>query len=230
MLHALALAIGQFGDPRVLRLLAKSVAVTLLVFAVLGIAAWWPIDAMLAGAGLDDAGIAHADGIRGAFTVLAVLTVLWLAWRVIALAVLQFFADEVVEAVEARYYPAALASARPLGWRAELARGLRSALRAILWNLAALPFALALLVTGIGTALLFWAVNAVLIGRELMDMVWLRHRRDARARPPLSPLERFTLGGIVAGLLIVPLVNLLAPFLGAAAAAHLIHRKGAIDE
>jgi CysZ protein len=38
--------------------------------------------------------------------------------------VLQFYADEVVLAVEARHYPEAAASARQLGWREELANGL----------------------------------------------------------------------------------------------------------
>jgi uncharacterized protein involved in cysteine biosynthesis len=95
----------------------------------------------------------------------------------------------------------------------------------VLVNLVALPFALTLLVTGVGTALLFWAVNAMLIGRELQDMVWLRHRRDAADPAPVTRGERFLLGGAIAALLAVPGANLLAPLLGAAAATHLILRK-----
>ena len=41
----------------------------------------------------------------------------------IALIVIQFFADEVVLAVEDRHYPVAAANARQLGWREELALG-----------------------------------------------------------------------------------------------------------
>ena len=82
-----------------------------------------------------------------------------------------------------------------------------------------------MLFTGIGAALLFWLVNAVLVGRELQDMVWLRHRRDAADPAPVGALERFLLGGAVAALLALPFVNLIAPLLGAAAATHLIHRK-----
>ena len=91
--------------------------------------------------------------------------------------------------------------------------------------LAALLFALLLLATGIGTALLFWAVNAWLLGRELMDMAWLRHRPSRDAAPPLGGLTRLALGGIVAAMLLVPFVNLLAPVLGAAAATHLVHSR-----
>jgi len=141
--------------------------------------------------------------------------------------VLQFFADEVVQAVEARHYTAALATARKLGFSEELGQGLRGAIRALGWNLAALPVALVLLVTGVGPPLVFFLVNAVLLGRELQDMVWLRHRHDPQAGAPLSGFTRAAPGGAVAGLLTVPFVNLLAPLLGAAAATHLVHRARA---
>ena len=150
----------------------------------------------------------------------------WLLWRVVALAVLQFFADEVVQAIEARDYPAMAARARKLGWREELARGLGGAGRALAFNLIALPFALLLLITGVGAPLVFIAVNAVLLGRELQDMVWLRHRPSPTSPAPLSAIERLALGGVTSLLLTVPIANFAAPFLGAACAVHLIHRKG----
>ncbi len=225
MLTAFILALAQLADRRVLRILAKSLGATLLAFAVLGAAAWWGIDALLAHWGFDQRHIADAGPVRALLAAATVIAGGVLAWRIVALAVLQVFADEVVLAVEQRHYPAALAAGRRLGWREELARGATGAGRALLFNAIAVPFALLLAITGIGPALLFWAVNAVLLGRELMDMVWLRHRHSADAPPPLDRGERFALGGIVAALLIVPFANLLAPFIGAAMAAHLIHRK-----
>jgi hypothetical protein len=53
-----------------------------------------------------------------------------------------------------------------------------------------------LLVTGVGAALVFFLVKRrSFVGRELQDMVWLRHRRG-RADPPRSAArERFLLGG-----------------------------------
>jgi CysZ protein len=216
MLSAFALALGQMADPRVLRVLLKSLAVTLALFAALGAAA-------LAGLGwaLDGS---NAD--LGMFSAIIMVVALgWLVWRIVALFVLQLFADEVVAAVEARHYPAAAASARQLGLREELGNGLRGAGRALLFNLLALPVALVLLLSGVGAPLVFWLVNAVLLGRELQDMVWLRHRADPAAPSPLRGWERIALGGAVTALLTVPFANLLAPLLGAAAATHLIHRK-----
>lgn len=226
MISAIALAIGQLSDPRVLRVLAKSLAATLLAFAILGTAGWWAADWALEWAGVNDANLAASAGLRGLLSLVGVLLGGWLLWRIVALAVLQFFADEVVIAVETRHYPQAAAHARHLGWHEELANGLKGAGRALLFNLLALPFALILLVTGFGAPLVFFFVNAVLLGRELQDMVWLRHRPATDSPPPLSGLQRLALGGLVTALLMVPFVNFLAPIIGAASAAHLVHRKG----
>lgn len=226
MVQAFFLALGQLGDPRVVRVLLKSAGLALLLFALLAVPGWWGIDLLLERAGLSDASFAAAEGLRGLVALIAVLLGGWLLWRVLALAALQFFADEVVMAVEARHYPDALDRARSLGWHEELANGLRGAGRAVGYNLLALPVAVILLPTGIGPALLFGLVNAVLLGRELTDMVWVRHRHDPGAPLPLSGLQRLFLGGVVTAMLTVPFVNLLAPVLGAAAATHMVHRKG----
>jgi len=227
MLRAFTLALGQLTDPAVLRVLGKSLLATLVIFVVAGSGLWWLAERGLALAGLEEARFAEARMARALLSLVAVVVAGWLLWRIVALAVLQFFADEVVHAVEARHYPAQAACARQLGWREELGHGLRGAGRALGWNLAALPVALVLLVTGIGPALVFLLVNAVLLGRELQDMVWLRHCPDRAAPPPLTGLTRLLLGGMVTALLAVPLVNFLAPLLGAAAATHLVHRRKA---
>lgn len=215
--RAFALGLGQLSDPAILRVLAKSLLATLAVFAVLGVLAWQGLSATLA---------SYAAGYEGLSGLIAiVLTVIggWLLFRVVALAVLQFFADDVVRAVERRHYAAA-AAVPDLPFSAELSASARGLLRTVAVNAVVLPFALLLLVTGVGTALLLWAANAWLLGRELTEMVWLRHRGGAHDLAPVSGATRFMLGGIVAALLIVPFVNLLAPLLGAAAATHLVHR------
>jgi CysZ protein len=218
MLNAFALALQQLADPALRRIWLKSLAATLLVFVVLGGAIAWAAYHTAIRIGL-------AGEASGVLAFAGVLLGGWLLWRIVALAVLQFFADDVVAAVEARHYPHHAKAARKLGWREELARGLGGAGRALAWNLAAVPVALVLLVTGIGAPLVFYLVNAVLLGRELQDMVWLRHRPTPDAPAPLTTGRRLLLGGAVTALLTVPFVNFLAPFLGAAAATHLIHRK-----
>lgn len=215
--RALALSVGQLGDPAILNVLAKTAAITLAVFALLGWGASFGFAALLERAGVG------GGGMGALLAVLLAVTAGWLLFRIVALAVMQFFAEDVVCAVEGRHYPHAAASARKIPMREEFSNSLRSTLRALLVNLAVLPIALLLLFTGVGTALLFWLVNAVLLGRELTEMAWLPHRRDRAEAPPYGAVTRFLLGGVIAALLAIPFVNLLAPVIGAASAAHLVH-------
>ena len=89
----------------------------------------------------------------------------------------------------------------------------------------ALPFALVLLFTGVGAPMLFLAVNAVLVGRDLAEMVAARH--PGAACDGNSRTSRFVLGLIANLLLLVPLVNLVAPIIAAAMATHLFHQRRA---
>ncbi|MCP5395754.1 MAG: EI24 domain-containing protein [Sphingomonadaceae bacterium] len=218
---ALAQAIGQLGDRPVLEIIAKSMALTLAVFAVAGVATWGGMRWLLA-----DFSVPYGNEVGAVLGVVLAIVGGWLLFRFVALAVLQFFADEVVQAVERKHYPAAAANARTLSFSEELANSLRGLARALLINLVALPVGLVLLVTGVGTAIWFWAVNAWLLGRELQDMAWLRHAHAPGAPAPLSGGTRFLLGGAIAALLLVPFANLLAPVIGAAAAVHLVQRRG----
>lgn len=215
---AIAAAIGQLGDRAVVAVLVKSIAITLAVFVAAGAGLYFA----LAGAGQRfgvDAGWA------GVATALLVPVAMWLLFRIVALAVLQFFADEVVAAVEARHYPALAGEARPLPLRREVTLASRGLMRALGYNLLALPVAGVLVFTAIGPGLVFLAVNAVLLGRECTDMAWLRHCRGAENANPVSRPEQVLLGGTVAGMMLVPLLNLLAPVIGAAAGTHLVLRR-----
>ena len=237
VIASLLLAFRQLATPSVLRIVLKSMVLTLLITLLAAWGGWYALDGLLQWAGLGDGLFTGAEEARGAVSLLLSLIGIWLTWRIVAMLVIQFFADEVVEAVERQSYPAAQQTARDLPVAEQLRMGGRAGLRALLANLAILPFALILLVTGIGTALLFWAVNAFLLGLEFQEMVRQRHctrGTDAAGKACWVPVvadmtkgERFALGGIVAAMLMVPFVNLLAPVLGAAGATHLIHRKGA---
>jgi len=225
VLASLALALGQLADGRVLRILIKSMAVSIAICIATVWGGSYLLGELFAWGGLSDTLFTGASALRGiAATLLSILGI-WLVWRIVAMAVIQFFADEVVQAVEARHYPAAAGTAREPTLGEQAAAGIGSAGRALLVNLIALPVALALVFTGIGPALVFFLVNAWLLGRELQDMVWLRHRRSADHAPPVSRAERFVLGGAVAAMLTLPFINFLGPVLGAASATHLVHRK-----
>ncbi|MGB3470611.1 MAG: EI24 domain-containing protein [Erythrobacter sp.] len=216
VLSAFAKAVGQLTDPAVLRVLAKTVVVTVLIFVALGVGLYYGL--IWVGTEMS---WASGGWIEAALAALAGLAAFWLLFRVVALAVLQLFADEIVAAVERRHYPAAAAQATALPLRRDIANSLRGAGRALAFNALALPVVLVLAFTGIGSALVFLAVNAVLLGRELTDMAWLRHCNGDVKGNPVSKAQRLMLGGVVATLMVVPFVNFLAPVIGAAAGTHL---------
>lgn len=219
MIRAFLLALGQLGDARVLAVFAKATTLTLAIFAVLGVALWQGAEA-----------IARAYAFQtGPFAALGAtllaLVLGWLLFRVVAIAVMGLFADGVVAAVEARHYPETLGEVREPSLALSLRLGLASVWRALLFNLLALPLYMILLVTGVGSVLLFGAVNALLLGRDLGEMVAIRHMPKEEVKSWLERTRgwRLALGAIVTVLLSVPIVNLLAPVLGAAMAAHLFH-------
>ena len=224
MIRAFVLSLGQLADPAILRVLAKVVALTLLIFVGLGALLWLGVSRWV---GTDFwAGESDYIGIA-TLTALAGLGLTWLFFRTVAILVMGLFADGVVVAVERRHYPQAMAAARNPSIALSLRMGLASMLRAIFFNLLALPLYVLLLFTGIGTVILFAGVNAILLGRDLGEMVAVRHMEPAAVRSWLEATRtpRLILGLVVTGLFVVPLLNLLAPVIGAAMATHLFHGK-----
>lgn len=215
---ALVKAFGQLADRAVVMVAVKSIAITLVLFVALGFGLYLALAEATARYGVD-------EGWAGVAAVLLVPIAMWLLFRVVALAVLQFFADEVVAAVEARHCPALATQAKALPFHRDLANALRGLLRALGYNLLALPLAAVLAFTAIGPALVFLAVNAVLLGRELTDMAWLRHCRGDLQGNPVSRGERVLLGAAIAGMMLVPLAGFIAPVVGAAAGTHLVLRR-----
>ncbi|MEQ6332706.1 EI24 domain-containing protein [Sphingobium sp. MK2] len=203
-----------------LRLLLKTLTLTLLIFVALGGGIWAGFHALRLHYGWGGGGLAEATA-----TALAVVALGWLLFRATAMAVMGLFADDIIDAVERQSYPYAAATARPVGWGRSGRYALASLARALGWNLLALPAYLFLLVTGVGTIALFLALNAYLLGRDMADMIEPRHP----ALPPIGRGSRWLMGLLSALAFLVPLVNLLAPIWSAAMAVHMLHgqRKSA---
>lgn len=225
MIHDFLLSIGQLGDRRIASVFLKSLFVTLLLFAASGVALWY---GMRWAAGYWFGATPGTSSLADLATLVAMLLAHWLLFRAVAVAVIGIFADEVVQAVEAKHYPAAHAVARDVPFMRSVAMGLGSASRAILVNLLFSPIYLILIfvLPGVGTTVAFFLVNSWLLGRDLGDMVAARHMQPEalpgwRGR---TSIRRFTLGAAGTGLFLIPVLNLLAPVVGAAMATHSFHR------
>ena len=216
--HAFLLALRDLPQPRVMRVLAQSLALTLLLLAVSGAAIFFA--ARWALAHWQWVGAAERD-MAGVLIVLAIVAGSWLLFRAVAIVVVGLFADGIVADVEGRHYPAAAQRAVDVGWRQNIRLALASLVRLIGGNLLALPIYLVLLVTGIGTPIFALLVNALLLGRDLEAMVLARHPD----RPRLDRSARWSMGLLSAASFVVPIANLLAPILSAAMAVHMLHLR-----
>ncbi len=216
MLRAFSLSLQSLSDPRILGVLLKSVLLTAAIFTVFGLALWYGIDALLARFGMGD------DTVSALAAAAILILSGFVLFRVIAIAVLWVFSDTVVDVVEDRYYPDHGARANSPGLAASVGMALRSAGRALGYNLLASPVYLLLLVTGIGTAMAFLGVNALLLGRDLEDMLIARHGRDYAA---MGHMRRTLIGLIGTAAMLVPFINFVVPVVITAMAVHMAHSQ-----
>lgn len=220
MIAELPRVLAQLADRRFIAVFLKSVALTLLILAGL----WFGLDAWLSGSSAPPLPVWMQRFWTDAADWAALPVVViggWFLFPGIATGVMGLFLDDVVDAVEDRHYPRAMAQRRvPLAEAGLLALG--SAARVVLWNVVLAPVYLLLLFTAVGPLLLFTAVNGWLMGRDLLEMVAVRHmpRAEASALIASNRALRLRLGLTAAPLFLVPVLNLFAPIIAAALAAH----------
>ncbi len=224
--QAISRSMKQLDDPVFRKVILWGLAGAATVFVLLfaGLATLLPMIPET-GLGWLDSAIGWIAGLS--LPLVGVLS-LWLFFPAVATTVMSFFLEDIVDAVEARYYPEqAGGRASPLAEQVWLAIKMMAVI--IVVNLLALPAYIALLFTGFGAPLLYLAINAYLLGREYFEVVALRHGNAASARTARRSMrDRAFLGGLaIAGLFMVPVANLLAPVMGAALMVHLFHGAGA---
>jgi len=222
MIQAIAMAFQSLADRRVQRLLLRVILLTLLAFVILGFAMWWAMSIGMGWIGLDRIGIAADNAsVFGAF--LAAATTIFstlLLFRIVAVAITWVFADDIIDAVEDRHYPKHAMTGKRPGLVSGTGMALRSVARVIGYNLLALPVYILLLFTGIGTAIAFLLVNALLLGRDLEDMLVARHGKE---HGTMRKLPRLLLGLTGTVGMMVPFFNLIVPVLATATAVHMAH-------
>lgn len=225
MVAAFILAFAQLWDAPIRRVLLRGLILSLLLLALLS----WAIFAGIALVETDRwpgwLQRLWAAGAGDAAAVLLSMLLTWLGFTSIATAVMAIWQDEIIVAVERRYYPAAQGHALGLG--VELAMGGRAATRVALINLLLIPAYLLLLVTGIGPIILFIIANGWALGREYLEAVAARHVSlgESRAWPGQHRWDSWGIGIVTAGLFAVPVLNLVAPIVGAMVATHIFHRE-----
>ena len=144
----------------------------------------------------------------------------------VSILVAGFFLDDAAEIVERTDFPG-----EPRGRAMPLAASLLHALRfagvALLVNLAAL---VVFFVPVVGIAA-FFAANAYLLAREYFEMAAARFRPLPEAAAMRRAFSVRTLGAgcLLAGMMVVPVLNLLTPLFGIALMVHLHKRLSRLE-
>jgi CysZ protein len=204
-------ATAQLGDPAFRRPLMLGLAGALGVFAGLWAAIVW----VLTHTSVFDT--PWLDTMLDAFGGLAAVVLTFLLYPAVVAAIMGLFLDQAIEAVERRHYPG-LEPARLVGAGEQLGRSLRLLGSALVFNLLALPI---YLIPGVNLVV-FYTLNGYLLGREYFEMVAQR-RLDPQAMRLLWRRRRtgiLLLGIGAAFISTIPVVNLAAPLIAAAAMTH----------
>jgi len=213
---ALFLALGQIGDPAFRRPLLLGVLGAALALAVLG---WGAVEAA---AWVASGGASWLSWLAQAAGGALALLLAWWLFLPVAAAIAAQLVEPVAAAVERRYYPV-LPPPRGASVAVQVAFGLRFGLRLLLIQILLLPL-LFVPVVGFALALL---VSAHALGAGMVQQTALLRMDMAGARAAwrANRLSGWVLGLLLALMALVPLLNLLVPVLGTAAAVHLLHRS-----
>ncbi|RVT85857.1 hypothetical protein DXV76_08940 [Rhodobacteraceae bacterium CCMM004] len=217
-------AVRQLGDPRFRKVLLLGLALTVaLLFAAyaafLGLLNWLTPDQV------DLPGLGQVTWVDDLLTGGSILLMLFLSVFLmipVASAFTSLFLDDVTDAVEARHYPH-LTPAPRLGFVAAFRDSAGYLAIMIGANLAAFA---AYLMFPPAAPVIFLAMNGYLLGREYFYLIALRRlgRGGAHVMRRRHMGKIWIAGTLMALPLVVPVVNLLVPVLGAATFTHLYHR------
>jgi len=230
MLRAAYYALAQMLSPPFRAVLLKSVGLALLLLALFAFGLYELLN-WLGAEGLTWMEGAIGPSSHGALAVLGWIVAIALGLGLFAGAIFLmpavtslvagFFADDIAAEVERTHYPQDPPGIPvPIGYA--LIQAIKTALLTIAVYLCCLPF---LLVAGLG-AVIFFLATAYLLGREYFFIAALRLQPiyDAHALWRAKRWEIFSAGLLIAGFVVIPIVNLATPLFATALMVH-VHKR-----
>lgn len=215
MIGAFLSALEDMQRPAIVRLLVVSALLAFLLVVTLAGSVGWLV------AGITFVSLGWLERLIEATAYLGLVVLGLLLMPAAVGAVANLLLDRVAAEVERAHYPG-IGAPRQQALLEAVVQALRFFCLLAVANLLALPL---YLVPGLN--LVVWlGLNGILLAREYIDLVAGRwHEPEAaralrRANRPIL----FVAGALLAGLLLIPLVNLLVPVFGTAFMAHIYHR------
>ena len=226
MIGAYLRAVEQVPDPRFLKVLLLGVLGAIVALILLWSTVGWGLGQIdwesvwLIGWVLGSLG-EYANDLGWLSFLIGAGGLTWILFPVTAVAVISLMLDSICEAVESRHYPArGEARAQPV-FEAILG-ALKFLGVTIALNLLAFPIYLFLILVFGSGAFLFLLVNGYLVGREFFELVAARRMGSGPARRLRKAygLKIMLFGVVAVFMMSLPLLNLIAPVLAAAAMVH----------
>ncbi len=223
MFAALSKTLGQMNDPAFRSVTLRGLGVSIAVFVMVWIAAWFALDwfGPILEARLPD----YLDWLVDAVFWVSILLASFLLFPAVATVAMGLFLEEIAAAVEGKHYPGLPAARRqPLG--EVLGDAAKLAIATIVVNLLALPLYLLLLVFPPLNLFVFYGINGYLLGREYFELVAVRRLESPEARRlrRRHRLRTFLAGVIITFFFSIPLVNLLAPIIATGMSVHVFEK------
>jgi len=216
-------ALGQIGDPRFRRVLWIGIALTIALLVAAYAALLWVLETFVGpDATYNVLGrVVNLGDLLSWSSLVFMLVLSFFLMIPVASAITSMFLDEVADAVEAAHYPAL-----PPVPGVPFFDALRDTLNflGVIIGANILAFVLYAFLP-FGTPIIFFALNGYLLGREYFQLAATRRigRARAKALRKNNWLTIWAAGTLMALPLVVPILNLVIPILGAATFTHIFH-------
>ena len=218
-----AKARGQTGDPRFRRVLFLGIALTIALLVAAYAALLWVLDTFVGpDAYFEVLGtVVNIGDLLSWSSLLFMLVLSFFLMIPVASAITSMFLDEVADAVEEIHYPALAPTAG-----VPFSDALRDTLNflGVIIGANLLAFVLYAFAPP-ATPFIFFGLNGYLLGREYFQLAAMRRvgRQGAKALRKRHAMTIWAAGILMALPLVVPILNLVIPIMGAATFTHIFH-------
>ena len=214
MLKAFWRSFNILLNPIAKRALFLSLTLSILLFTVI----WLVSDYILLNTSIFE--LSWIEKVSDFFGAMLMFLLFWLLFPGVFSASVSLFVNQIALEIEKQYYPD-LAPVKDIPIADNLLIFLRFFVTLICLNLFSL---VVFIIFTPGFPIIFLIVNGYLISREYFELVALR-RLDTNKVQKLQKLYKtklLFLGVVIAGLLMIPLINLVAPFIATSVMVHMI--------
>ncbi len=211
-------------DPKFRKVFLHSVILSIIIFACFSGVVWF---LLLESSFFNFWLLEMTVDVLGA---VSVMVVTWLLFPAVASFFVTLFLDDIVEAVESRYYPEDLPPSAVSFSRLSITT-LRFTGITLVLNILAIPIYFFTIWFPLIAVVVYYCLNGYLLSREYYELVALRHLQssDINKIRKANSRKLFLTGLGITFLFTIPIVNLLAPVIAVTVMTHIFKSFNAVE-